>query len=174
MLKELRIKNFAIIDEIDIDFQPGLTVVTGEKAESFKNQNLEFCSLNLFEPNIPADDKEIYLVEFNKRLEEVLDLKQFDIIHAHYWMAGLIAKDISNKFNNENENFAKAETNVRFLRNNLDLNYKFNQDSIELIDDESKIINHSKLIGNIKLDPFFFDLDLILSASFSPILSRDL
>jgi glycosyltransferase involved in cell wall biosynthesis len=76
-----------------------VTVVTGEKAESFKNQNLEFCSLNLFEPNIPADDKEIYLVEFNKRLEEVLDLKQFDIIHAHYWMSGLIAKDISNKFN---------------------------------------------------------------------------
>ena len=76
-----------------------VTVVTGEKAESFKNQNLEFCSLNLFEPNIPTDDKEIHLVEFNKRLEEVLDLKQFDIIHAHYWMSGLIAKDISNKFN---------------------------------------------------------------------------
>ena len=76
-----------------------VTVVTGEKAESFKNQNLEFCSLNLFEPNISTDDKEIHLVEFNKRLEEVLDLKQFDIIHAHYWMSGLIAKDISNKFN---------------------------------------------------------------------------
>ncbi len=75
-----------------------VTVVTAEKAESFKNQNLEFCSLNLFEPNIPTDDKEIHLVEFNKRLEEVLDLKQFDIIHAHYWMSGLIAKDISNKF----------------------------------------------------------------------------
>ena len=45
----------------------------------------------------------------------------------------------------------------------MDLNYKFNRDSIELIDDKSKIINHSKLIGNIKLDPFFFDLNLILS-----------
>ena len=76
-----------------------VTVVTAEKAESFKNQNLEFCSLNLFEPDIPTDDKEIHLIEFNKRLEEVLDLKQFDIIHAHYWMSGLIAKDISNKFN---------------------------------------------------------------------------
>ena len=45
----------------------------------------------------------------------------------------------------------------------MDLNYKFNRNSIELIDDKSKIINHSKLIGNIKLDPFFFDLNLILS-----------
>lgn len=76
-----------------------VTVVTAEKAESFKNQNLEFYSLNLFEPDIPTDDKEIHLIEFNKRLEEVLDLKQFDVIHAHYWMSGLIAKDISNKFN---------------------------------------------------------------------------
>ena len=71
--------------------------------------------------------------------------------------------NISNKFNKENENFTKAETRLSFLRNSLDLNYKFNRDSIELIDDKSKIINHSKLIGNIKLDPFFFDLDLILS-----------
>ncbi len=71
--------------------------------------------------------------------------------------------NISNKFNKENENFTKAETRLRFLRNSLDLNYKFNRDSIELIDDKSKIINHSKLIGNIKLDPFFFDLNLILS-----------
>jgi len=76
-----------------------VTVVTAEKAESFKNQNLEFCSLNLFEPDIPTDDKEIHLIEFNKRLEEVLDLKQFDVIHAHYWMSGLIAKDISKKYN---------------------------------------------------------------------------
>jgi hypothetical protein len=71
--------------------------------------------------------------------------------------------NISNKFNNENENFTKAETRFRFLRNSLDLNYKFNRDSIELIDDKDKIINRSKLIGNIKLDPFFFDLNLILS-----------
>ena len=76
-----------------------VTVITAEKAKSFKNQNLEFCSLNLFEPDIPTDDKEIHLIEFNKRLEEVLDLKQFDVIHAHYWMSGLIAKDISNKYN---------------------------------------------------------------------------
>jgi len=70
---------------------------------------------------------------------------------------------ISNKFNEENENFIRAETNLSFLRNSLDLNYKFNQNSIELIDDKNKIINHSKLIGNINLDPFFFDLNLILS-----------
>tara|TARA_Y100001970_G_scaffold72572_1_gene92117 strand:- start:1096 stop:2520 length:1425 start_codon:yes stop_codon:yes gene_type:complete len=70
---------------------------------------------------------------------------------------------ISNKFNKKNENFIKAETNIKFLRNNLDLRYKFNQESIELFDDKIKKINHSKLIGKINLDPFFFDLNLILS-----------
>ena len=71
--------------------------------------------------------------------------------------------NISNKFNRQNENLTKAETNIRFLRNNLDLNYKFNKDNIELIYDKNKKIYHSRLIGNIKLDPFFFDLNLILN-----------
>ena len=30
MLQELRIKDFAIIEEADIDFQAGMTVLTGE------------------------------------------------------------------------------------------------------------------------------------------------
>ena len=70
---------------------------------------------------------------------------------------------ISNKFNKKDENFIQAKTDINFLRNNLNLNYNFNKDSIEFIDDGSKLINNSKLIGNIDLDPFFFDLNLILS-----------
>jgi len=30
MIQRLYIKDFAIIDEIDINFKPGLTVITGE------------------------------------------------------------------------------------------------------------------------------------------------
>ena len=71
--------------------------------------------------------------------------------------------NISNKFNKENKNFIIANTNIELLKNNLNLNYKFNKNSIEFIDDKSEKINHSKLIGNIELDPFFFDLNLILS-----------
>ena len=75
-----------------------VTVVTGEKAESFKDNNLEFISLNIFESNLNVEDKEVYLQEFKNKLEESLDLKSFDIIHAHYWLSGLIAKEISNEF----------------------------------------------------------------------------
>ena len=75
-----------------------VTVVTGEKAESFKDNNLEFISLNIFESNLNVEDKEVYLQEFKNKLEESLDLKSFDVIHAHYWLSGLIAKEISNQF----------------------------------------------------------------------------
>ncbi len=76
-----------------------VTVVTGEKAESFKDKNLEFISLEIFEPELNVEDKEIHLQEFKNRLEEFIDLKSFDVIHAHYWLSGLIAKEISNELN---------------------------------------------------------------------------
>ena len=76
-----------------------VTVVTGEKAESFKDKNLEFISLDIFEPDLNVEDKEIHLQEFKNKLEEFLELKSFDVIHAHYWLSGLVAKEISNELN---------------------------------------------------------------------------
>ena len=76
-----------------------VTVVTAEKAESFKKENLEFYSLNLFEPDLPMEDKELHLIEFQKKLEETFELNNFDVIHSHYWLSGLVAKNISVKFN---------------------------------------------------------------------------
>ena len=76
-----------------------VTVVTGEKAESFKDKNLEFISLDIFEPELNVEDKEIHLQEFKNKLEEFLELKSFDVIHAHYWLSGLVAKEISNELN---------------------------------------------------------------------------
>ena len=75
-----------------------VTVVTGENAESFKENNLEFLSLNLFEKDLSVDDKEIHLQEFRKKLDEFIDLKSFDVIHAHYWLSGLIAKQVAEEF----------------------------------------------------------------------------
>ena len=76
-----------------------ITVITAEKAESFKTDNLEFYSLDLFEPGLSVDDKEIHLLEFKKQLETKFDLESFDIIHAHYWLSGLVAKQISEELN---------------------------------------------------------------------------
>ena len=76
-----------------------VTVVTGEKAESFTKGNLDFYSLNLFEKELSTEKKEKYLVDFRKRLDETFDLKSFDVIHAHYWLSGLVAKQITNELN---------------------------------------------------------------------------
>ncbi len=82
----------------NLSYNHNVTVVTGEKAEGFKDNNLEFISLNIFESNLNVEDKEVFLKEFKNKLEESLDLKSFDVIHAHYWLSGLIAKEISNEF----------------------------------------------------------------------------
>ena len=76
-----------------------VTVVTAEKAESFKIDNLDFHSLDLFESGLSVDDKEIHLQEFKTKLEENFELENFDIIHAHYWLSGLVAKQISEEKN---------------------------------------------------------------------------
>lgn len=76
-----------------------VTVVTGEKAESFVKENLEFKSLNLFDKDLSVEDKEIYLQEFINTLNESVDPESFDVIHAHYWLSGLVGKEIANKFN---------------------------------------------------------------------------
>ena len=76
-----------------------VTVVTGEKAEGFASGNLEFKSLNLFDKDLSVEEKEIYLQEFINNLYESVDLESFDVIHTHYWLSGLVGKDIANKFN---------------------------------------------------------------------------
>ena len=76
-----------------------LTIVTAEKAENFTLDNLNFLSLNLFDSGLGTEDKEKYLQEFIEKLNENYDLKSFDVIHAHYWLSGLVAKHISNEFN---------------------------------------------------------------------------
>ena len=64
-----------------------VTVVTGEKADSFTDKNLEFISLDIFESELNVEDKEIYLQEFKNKLVDSLDLNSFDVIHAHYWLS---------------------------------------------------------------------------------------
>ena len=76
-----------------------VTVITGEKAESFIKNNLEFKSLNLFDKDLSVEDKEIYLQEFINKLYKSVDPESFDVIHAHYWLSGLVGKEVANKYN---------------------------------------------------------------------------
>ena len=53
----------------------------------------------MFDSGLGTEDKEKYLQEFIEKLNVNYDLKSFDVIHAHYWLSGLVAKHISNEFN---------------------------------------------------------------------------
>ena len=76
-----------------------VVVVTAEEAKSFKKDNLEFRSFNLFNQDLSTEDKESYLQEFIDKLFDSLDLNSFDVIHAHYWLSGLIGRDLASKLN---------------------------------------------------------------------------
>ena len=76
-----------------------VTVVTAEKAESFVKGNLNFYSLNLFEKELSTENKEKYLVDFRTGLDKEIDLKSFDVVHAHYWLSGLVSKQIADELN---------------------------------------------------------------------------
>ena len=111
-----------------------VTVVTAEKAENFKTDNLDFYSLDLFEPGLSVDDKEIHLQEFKIKLEENFELEKFDIIHAHYWLSGLVAKQIS------------EEKNIPYVFTSHSLGVFFEGYNKERVDCEKMVMTSSNFV----------------------------
>ena len=111
-----------------------VTVVTGEKADSFTDKNLEFISLDIFESELNVEDKEIYLQEFKNKLVDSLDLNSFDVIHAHYWLSGLVAKEISN------------ELNITFIFNSHSLGIFLDGYNKERVDCEKIVMTATNLV----------------------------
>ena len=89
------IKN-VIENLIDEDIQ--VTVLTGEESESIEENNLKFSSYSLFQETASIDEKILFLPEFIELVTEFVNLNQIDLIHAHYWLSGLAAKEINSKF----------------------------------------------------------------------------
>jgi len=48
MLASLRISNFALIDEVELDFQSGYTVLTGETGSGKLENRFYYMPYNLF------------------------------------------------------------------------------------------------------------------------------
>ena len=80
----------------DEDIQ--VTVLTGEKSESLEENNLKFSSYSLFQESASIDEKILLLPKFIELVTEFANVNQFDLIHAHYWLSGLVAKEIKSKF----------------------------------------------------------------------------
>ena len=89
------IKN-VIENLIDEDIQ--VTVLTGEESETIEENNLKFSSYSLFQEIASIDEKILLLPEFIELVTEFVKVNQIDLIHAHYWLSGLVAKEINSKF----------------------------------------------------------------------------
>ena len=71
-----------------------------EKSTQASNSNkTRICCFNLFDQNLSVEYKEIYLKDFSEILNKEINLKSFVVIHSHYWLSGLVGKQIANTFN---------------------------------------------------------------------------
>jgi len=75
-----------------------ITVLTGEESESIEENNLKLFSYSLFQETASIDEKILLLPEFIELVTEFVKVNQVDLIHAHYWLSGLVAKEIKSKF----------------------------------------------------------------------------
>jgi len=89
MLKELRIKNYAIIDELNIDFKAGLNILTGETGAG-KSIIIESLGLILGER---ASDESIRSGEDSASVEAVFDISQIKKIREILAKSGIETED---------------------------------------------------------------------------------
>ena len=69
-------------------------VITGEKAKNINNKNLKLTSFNLFSNQENIHEKKKYLDEFINQTLRYINEHNIHVIHAHYWLSGLVAKKI--------------------------------------------------------------------------------
>jgi len=115
----------------DEDIQ--VTVLTGEKSESLEENNLKFSSYSLFQETASIDKKILLLPEFIELIMEFVKVNQIDLIHAHYWLSGLVAKEIKSKYG------------IPFIFTAHSYG-KFIEDGSNRVTSECEILSHADLI----------------------------
>ncbi|MDA9645413.1 glycosyltransferase [Candidatus Actinomarina] len=73
-------------------------ILTGEQAKNINKKNLNLNSLNLFSTNENTNEKKKFLDEFIEKTFQYIEEHDIDVIHAHYWLSGLVAKKVKEKY----------------------------------------------------------------------------
>ena len=73
-------------------------ILTGEQAKNINKKNLKLNSLNLFSTNENTNEKKKFLDEFIEKTFQYIEENDIDVIHAHYWLSGLVAKKVKEKY----------------------------------------------------------------------------
>jgi len=94
-------------------------VVTGEKAKNINKKNLKLTSFNLFSNQENIYEKKKYLDEFITQTLQYVKEHNIHVIHAHYWLSGLVAKKIK-ETNKIPFVFTSHSLGIFLQENNLD------------------------------------------------------
>ena len=73
-------------------------IVTGEEAKNINKKNLKLSSFNLFSNQSNIYEKKDFLDEFINKTFQYIEEHEIDVVHAHYWLSGLVAKEIQQKY----------------------------------------------------------------------------
>ena len=73
-------------------------IITGEEAKNINKKNLKLSSFNLFSNQSNIYEKKDFLDEFINKTFQYIEEHEIDVVHAHYWLSGLVAKEIQQKY----------------------------------------------------------------------------
>ena len=73
-------------------------IITGEEAKNINKKNLKLSSFNLFSNQSNIYEKKDFLDEFLNKTFQYIEEHEIDVVHAHYWLSGLVAKEIQQKY----------------------------------------------------------------------------
>tara|TARA_B110000240_G_C13503260_1_gene454869 strand:- start:1367 stop:2509 length:1143 start_codon:yes stop_codon:yes gene_type:complete len=73
-------------------------ILTGEQAKNINKKNLKLNSFNLFSNQENIHEKKKFLDVFIEQAFQYVEEHEIDVIHAHYWLSGLVAKKIKEKY----------------------------------------------------------------------------
>ena len=73
-------------------------IITGEEAKNINKKNLKLSSFNLFSNQSNIHEKKDFLDEFINKTFQYIEEHDIDVVHAHYWLSGLVAKEIQQKY----------------------------------------------------------------------------
>ncbi|MDC3404632.1 glycosyltransferase [Acidimicrobiia bacterium] len=73
-------------------------IITGEQAKNINKKNLKLSSFNLFTNQANTEEKKEFLDEFIEKTFQYIEEHEIDVVHAHYWLSGLVAKEIKQRY----------------------------------------------------------------------------
>ena len=109
-------------------------IITGEEAKNINKKNLKLSSFNLFSNQSNIYEKKDFLDEFIDKTFQYIEEHEIDVVHAHYWLSGLVAKEIQQKYK------------IPFIFTSHSLGVFVQENGLERIRAEREIFNSSDKI----------------------------